>query len=58
MESSFLFVTAAGRGACLAVLAAADADLGIIAYEMAMLVSRVGQHLSANPRVGSETGGR
>ncbi len=39
MESSFLFVTAAGR-ACLAVLAAADADLGIIAYEMAMLVTR------------------
>ncbi|TDC73861.1 roadblock/LC7 domain-containing protein [Actinomadura sp. 7K507] len=51
MESSFLFVTAAGQGACLAVLAAADADLGIIAYEMAMLVTRVGQHLSANPRV-------
>ena len=51
MESSFLFVTAAGHGACLAVLAAADADLGIIAYEMAMLVTRVGQHLSANPRV-------
>ncbi|MGI5203597.1 roadblock/LC7 domain-containing protein [Spirillospora sp. CA-108201] len=51
MESSFLFVTAAGRGACLAVLADAEADLGIIAYEMAMLVTRVGQHLSANPRV-------
>ncbi|TDC57794.1 roadblock/LC7 domain-containing protein [Actinomadura sp. KC345] len=51
MESSFLFVTAAGHGACLAVLAAADADLGVIAYEMAMLVTRVGQHLSADPRV-------
>ncbi|MFG2090170.1 MULTISPECIES: roadblock/LC7 domain-containing protein [unclassified Spirillospora] len=51
MESSFLFVTAAGHGACLAVLASADADLGVIAYEMAMLVTRVGQHLSANPRV-------
>jgi predicted regulator of Ras-like GTPase activity (Roadblock/LC7/MglB family) len=36
MESAFLFVTAAGHGACLAVLAAADADLGLIAYEMAM----------------------
>jgi predicted regulator of Ras-like GTPase activity (Roadblock/LC7/MglB family) len=58
MESSFLFVTAAGRGACLAVLAAADADLGIIAYEMAMLVTRVGQHLSADPRVAAaEPGG-
>ncbi|WP_018655494.1 roadblock/LC7 domain-containing protein [Actinomadura flavalba] len=50
MESSFLFVTAAGRGACLAVLAEAGADLGVIAYEMAMLVTRVGQHLSADPR--------
>ncbi|GAA3980810.1 roadblock/LC7 domain-containing protein [Actinomadura viridis] len=51
MESAFLFVTAAGKGACLAVLADAAADLGVIAYEMAMLVTRVGQHLSANPRV-------
>ncbi|WP_030164847.1 roadblock/LC7 domain-containing protein [Spirillospora albida] len=51
MESAFLFVTAAGRGACLAVLADSDADLGMIAYEMAMLVTRVGQHLSADPRV-------
>jgi predicted regulator of Ras-like GTPase activity (Roadblock/LC7/MglB family) len=50
MESAFLFVTAAGQGACLAVLAAADADLGLIAYEMAMLVTRVGQTLSAPER--------
>lgn len=57
MESAFLFVTAAGRGACLAVLADADADLGMIAYEMAMLVTRVGQHLSANPRVSAAEGG-
>ncbi|WP_433230533.1 roadblock/LC7 domain-containing protein [Actinomadura formosensis] len=58
MESAFLFVTAAGRGACLAVLADADADLGVIAYEMAMLVTRVGRHLSADPRVAvAEPGG-
>lgn len=50
MEQAFLFVTAAGHGACLAVLAAAEADVGVIAYEMAMLVTRVGQHLSAGPR--------
>jgi len=50
MESAFLFVTAAGQGTCLAVLAEADADVGQIAYEMAMLVKRVGQHLSTNPR--------
>jgi predicted regulator of Ras-like GTPase activity (Roadblock/LC7/MglB family) len=50
MESAFLFVTAAGQGACLAVLAASEADLGLIAYEMAMLVTRVGQNLSAPER--------
>ncbi|WP_436522989.1 roadblock/LC7 domain-containing protein [Actinoplanes sp. HUAS TT8] len=50
MEDAFLFVTAAGQGACLAVLASADADLGLIAYEMAMLVTRVGQTMSAPER--------
>jgi len=50
MESAFLFVTAAGRGACLAVLAAEDADIGLIAYEMAMLVTRVGQYLASPSR--------
>jgi predicted regulator of Ras-like GTPase activity (Roadblock/LC7/MglB family) len=50
MEDAFLFVTAAGLGACLAVLAASDADLGLIAYEMAMLVVRVGQTMDAPER--------
>ena len=50
MESAFFFVTAAGQGACLAVLAANDADLGLIAYEMAMLVTRVGQTMNAPER--------
>ena len=46
MEHSFLFVTAAGAGSCLA----ASADAGLIAYEMALLVKRVGEHLSVNTR--------
>ena len=50
MESAFLFVTAAGQGACLAVLASSDADLGLIAYEMAMLVTRVGEFMQAPQR--------
>ncbi|AGL14877.1 roadblock/LC7 family protein [Actinoplanes sp. N902-109] len=50
MEDAFLFVTAAGLGACLAVLAESDADLGLIAYEMAMLVTRVGQTMDAPDR--------
>jgi predicted regulator of Ras-like GTPase activity (Roadblock/LC7/MglB family) len=50
MESAFLFVTAAGEGSCLAVLSSASADVGLVAYEMAVLVKRVGLHLSVNPR--------
>jgi uncharacterized protein len=50
MDSALLFITAAGKGTCLAVLSAADADVGLIAYEMAMMVKRVGRHLAANPR--------
>lgn len=50
LEHGYLFVAAAGRGSCLAVFAGSDADLGLIAYEMARLVRRVGEHLSAAPR--------
>ena len=53
MDSAFLFVMAAGRGTCLAVLTAADANVGLIAYEMAILVKRVGPHLYVNPRPAS-----
>jgi predicted regulator of Ras-like GTPase activity (Roadblock/LC7/MglB family) len=50
MEDAFLFVTAAGEGSCLAVLSPASADVGLVAYEMAILVKRVGSHLLVNPR--------
>ena len=50
MEHAFLFVIAAGRGTCLAVLTSADPNVGVVAYEMAMLVRRMGVHLSAGPR--------
>jgi predicted regulator of Ras-like GTPase activity (Roadblock/LC7/MglB family) len=50
MQSQFMFVTAAGRGACLAVLADEDADVGLIAYEMAMLVTRAGKFLASPAR--------
>jgi predicted regulator of Ras-like GTPase activity (Roadblock/LC7/MglB family) len=46
LEKAFFFVTAAGKGACLAVQASADADVGLIAYEMARLVTSVGKYLS------------
>ena len=50
MDSAFLFVVAAGEGTCLAVLASAEANLGVMAYEMAMVVRRMGVHLTAGPR--------
>lgn len=52
MSNAFLFVTAAGEGASLTVLSDADVDPSQISYEMAVLVKRVGEHLSSNPRGG------
>ena len=56
MENAFLFVTAAGEGSCMAVLTPATADVGLVAYEMAVLVKRVGPHLEVDPRPGSGGG--
>ncbi|MFD9890094.1 roadblock/LC7 domain-containing protein [Amycolatopsis sp. NPDC058986] len=50
MDHAFLFVTAAGRGACLALLASEDADMGLVAYEMNLMVKRVGAVLTSAPR--------
>jgi predicted regulator of Ras-like GTPase activity (Roadblock/LC7/MglB family) len=50
MEHAFLLVTAAGYGACIALLATEDADLGMLAYETNLMVTRVGACLSSAPR--------
>ena len=50
MERGFLFVTAASAGGCLAVLAEAGTDVGLVAYEMALLVVRVGDFLGVAAR--------
>ncbi|MGW8599963.1 roadblock/LC7 domain-containing protein [Streptomyces sp. NPDC055893] len=57
LEDAFLFVTAAGDGSCLAVLADADSDIGQVAYEMTLMVKRVGVHLGTAPRTGLPAGG-
>ena len=51
LEKGILFVTAAGEGSCLAALCPANADAGLIAYEMAMLVKRARPHLAQHARV-------
>ncbi len=50
LERALLFITSAGHGSCLAALCPADADAGLIAYELALLVKRAGPHLAARPR--------
>ncbi|GGY08986.1 roadblock/LC7 domain-containing protein [Streptomyces anandii] len=57
LDEAFLFVTAAGDGSCLAVLSDADSDVGQVAYEMTLLVKRVGVHLGAAPRTDLPSGG-
>jgi uncharacterized protein len=50
MDDAFLFLTAAGQGAHLAVLTEQSADVGVVAFEMNMLVKKVGEYLGARPR--------
>ncbi|RKN38607.1 roadblock/LC7 domain-containing protein [Streptomyces hoynatensis] len=49
-DDGVLFVTAAGDGSCLCVLAGADADIGQVGYEMTLLVSKVGEHMGLAAR--------
>ncbi|MEU2560773.1 roadblock/LC7 domain-containing protein [Streptomyces longispororuber] len=49
-DDAVLFVTAAGEGSCLCVLSSAQADMGQVAYEMTLLVNRVGEHLGVGAR--------
>jgi predicted regulator of Ras-like GTPase activity (Roadblock/LC7/MglB family) len=50
LQQALLFVTAAGHGSCLAALCPANADAGLVAYEMAMLVKRAGPRLASQAR--------
>ena len=56
METGFLLVSAAGSGTCLAVIAEEGADLGLVAYEMAILVRRTGEHIRVNTRASALSG--
>jgi uncharacterized protein len=46
LEHAFLFVTSISDGSCLAVIAAATADVGLVGYEMTLLVERAAAVLS------------
>lgn len=50
MVRGFLFVMAISDGSVLAVLASSDCDMGLIGYEMALLVERAGDVLTPSLR--------
>jgi predicted regulator of Ras-like GTPase activity (Roadblock/LC7/MglB family) len=52
MRQGLLLVMTISDGSTLAVLASADSDMGLVAYEMALLVERVGQALTPAMRGG------
>jgi predicted regulator of Ras-like GTPase activity (Roadblock/LC7/MglB family) len=49
-HGGLLFIVEAGEGAHLAVLAAEEADAGLIGHNMNELVEQIGEYLSAPPR--------
>ena len=50
MARGFLFVMSISDGSCLSVLAAPNCNVGVVAYEMAVLVARVGEVLTPSLR--------
>jgi predicted regulator of Ras-like GTPase activity (Roadblock/LC7/MglB family) len=50
MRQGLLIVMSVPGGSTLAVLAAADCDMGLVAYEMALLADRTWRALTPEPR--------
>jgi predicted regulator of Ras-like GTPase activity (Roadblock/LC7/MglB family) len=50
MENAFLFVTGISDGSGLAVVSSAEADVGLVGYEMAVLVEKAGAVLTPELR--------
>jgi predicted regulator of Ras-like GTPase activity (Roadblock/LC7/MglB family) len=50
MTAGYLFVTSVGEGSCFAVFAAPDCDIGLVGYEMGLLVERLGAVLTPGLR--------
>jgi predicted regulator of Ras-like GTPase activity (Roadblock/LC7/MglB family) len=50
MDKGFLFVMSVSDGSGLAVLATLDCDIGLVGYEMALLVARAGDVLTPDLR--------
>lgn len=50
MENAFLFVTGISDGSLLAVVAESTSDIGLVGYEMAVLVEKAGEALTPELR--------
>jgi uncharacterized protein len=50
MENAIIFVTGISDGSSLAVVASAECDIGLVAYEMAVLVEKAGNVLTPEIR--------
>lgn len=46
MQRGLMLIMSISDGSCLAVLAAPDCDMGLVAYQMTLLVERAGQVLT------------
>ncbi|MCP9207224.1 roadblock/LC7 domain-containing protein [Streptomyces cucumeris] len=49
-DSGFVLFTSAGQGASLGVATDTEADVGLVAQQMQLLVAKIGAHLSSQPR--------
>jgi predicted regulator of Ras-like GTPase activity (Roadblock/LC7/MglB family) len=55
MRGGYLFVTSIGDGSTLAVFARPDCDIGMVGYEMTVLVAQAGKLLSSPLRLEAES---
>jgi predicted regulator of Ras-like GTPase activity (Roadblock/LC7/MglB family) len=55
MDRGFLFVMSISDGSLLAVLATSSCNVGVVAYEMTVLVTRVGDVLTPSLRAELQT---
>lgn len=61
MERGYLFLMSVSDGSCLAVLATPNCDIGIVAYEMTLLVDRISEQATPEMRAqltGQSSGGQ
>ena len=55
MDRGFLFLMSISDGSCLAVMAALNSDIGVVAFEMTLLAERVGQQVTPELRGASDS---